>query len=344
MTSTARIVVWAIAVALLCAGAPRARADDDAAARELFEEGNRLLKEGDYEGALINYEAAYALAPRAKIRLNIGAVLLLLGRDAEAADQLAAYLEMPDRDPARVAKVKSELAALDARLGRLALRVELPDAVVTVNRREVGATPLRRTVRVEPGPCEIAVVGEDGEPLRAQSVTVPAGEQREVVIAPEPEPEPPAPDPVREVVPAPADTAAVRVHRGGGGTPAFGVFVRTDIDAAGRGAVVVPGVSLRLTDGFHAFGAALVGRDQGAELGVRAVLGGGWLRALGTAAVPVFFADGTRPGGRASVGAAVVASSWLWLTAEVGASYAPSVPDGFANTVALGSVGVEVGF
>jgi Ca-activated chloride channel family protein len=63
----------------------------------LVEEGNRLFKEGDFEGALVKYDQALLELPEAaEIRYNIGGVRHLQGDLETAAALYRAILDSPD--------------------------------------------------------------------------------------------------------------------------------------------------------------------------------------------------------------------------------------------------------
>lgn len=93
------------------------------AAQTLAEEGLRLSRQGDYEGALANYRQALAAAPDANaVRYQIAAVLGHLGRCAEALGEFRKVIETESRHQAAR---RGEIACLilSARYGEARVRL-----------------------------------------------------------------------------------------------------------------------------------------------------------------------------------------------------------------------------
>lgn len=97
--------------------APAARADDTAdAAKEHFLRGRSLHDAGSYGEAVIEYQAAYSLAPRPELLFNIGQCYRLMRNRERAVMYYERYLALvPDGG-----------AAEDARGHVAALRAQLP--------------------------------------------------------------------------------------------------------------------------------------------------------------------------------------------------------------------------
>jgi len=328
---------------LLTLATPAAAQDAEARARELFEEGTRLVDAGDLAGALNRYRAAYDVVPRAMLLRNIGAVLVELDRPAEAANAFAEYLAQSDVEPEWVAEVERVLGKLDTSLGRLRLRVRGRPVSVRLDGVTVGASPLERVVRVDPGTHLVAVVREDQKvPERKNwNVAVPAGEEVELALDqadlwPEPAPgaEPPA-----AAIGGQVDSTA----------PGFAVgvsaFVRVDVDLTGRGAVAAPGGGVRFGERFDLFGNALVGSNRGAEIGGRFGPKLGALRPLASLSLPVFFRDGDAYTNlRGGIGVEWTPLSWMTAALDVGLAYAFSPPEDVVATVPIASARVAFDF
>jgi len=171
-----------LAVAALLAAAPApARADDEREreARALFREGNRLVKEGDYAGALQMFHSAYARLPNPKILINIGTTLQLLGRSPEAGDTYQRYLADPDADPKRRDEVEAALRKIDASIGKLRITVDEPGARVVVDGTTVGESPQTILLRVKVG-THTVVAEKQGIAPAVATIQVAAGEERSV--------------------------------------------------------------------------------------------------------------------------------------------------------------------
>ncbi|HUS29295.1 MAG TPA: hypothetical protein VMZ53_12340 [Kofleriaceae bacterium] len=124
-------------------------------AKALMQTGVKLLDAKDYLGALATFKEAYSRYPSAKILLNIGTTLKLLGRDAEAANTYQRYLDSSDADAARSEEVKQALVELDAKLGRISIQTTPPDAEVQVGDEWMPAAKAK-LVRFAPGDVKLS--------------------------------------------------------------------------------------------------------------------------------------------------------------------------------------------
>lgn len=134
----------------------------DEEARALFVEADKKFQAGDLEGALDGYRKAYELVPRAKILLNITAVLAELGRDAEIANTSQRYLDHPERDETRTAELEEILADLDLKLGKLTVTVGA-GGQATLDDKALGVGPLSLLIRVEPGTHRLVATFPNGQ-------------------------------------------------------------------------------------------------------------------------------------------------------------------------------------
>jgi tetratricopeptide (TPR) repeat protein len=106
--------------ALLAFGAARAARAEDARsdARAHYARGLELAGQRGYEGALREFEAAYAISPQYAVLYNIGQAHVALGQTREAIDALARYLrDGGDRvSPERRVQVERQLTRLRSAL------------------------------------------------------------------------------------------------------------------------------------------------------------------------------------------------------------------------------------
>lgn len=331
MKST-RLLSLATALVAVAATTGRARPDREDEARVLFEQATAALDTGDDERALALYREAYALAPRAKILLNIGAMLLKLQRYREAADTFDDYLQRPDRDPSREADIREQLRLLDARLAKLQLDVRVaPGAGITLDGTPVGTSPLVASIRVTPGPHRVRIHHDGGQYSKSFDLEIGAGGSHTLLVDRED----------RDPVPSGelATTHELRESRAphGAGRGRVMVFGRADINLEG-GTVVAPGIDVRLYSMWHVFANALVGAAKGAEVGGRVVIGGGRIRPVITGSVPTFYVDGITVAGRGALGVAIGLGDAVDLSIDVGVAHAPSPPMGYETTSWLGSI------
>lgn len=122
-----------LACLVLSLASPRASAQDaprsaessdlDERARIHFQAGTDYFERGDYEGALRELQIAHEMSGRPALLYNIGACLERMGRLAEAADQLDAYV---------AATSPEDAAAIRERARRLRARAEADATPTTV--------------------------------------------------------------------------------------------------------------------------------------------------------------------------------------------------------------------
>jgi tetratricopeptide (TPR) repeat protein len=130
------------------------RRDVDAA-RALDQEGVRAFREGRYEDAIRYFRAAHRLGGPSSELWNIARSLEKMDDAAAAEDAITEYLRARDVAPADRAEAEREAQALRARPSTLTVSTTPAGALVAVDGRVLGQTPL--TVEVAPGTHGIAV-------------------------------------------------------------------------------------------------------------------------------------------------------------------------------------------
>ncbi len=163
LLSGAATVCVALAPVPALAGAPAASAKaaasakpapkpaDKAAAKKLLAQGNQLVGEGDYLGALEKFREAYDRFPSPKILLNIGTTLRQLGRNVEAGEVYEKYLQDPEHDAAREKDVERVLGEIDAVVGHIVVTVDDPAATLRLDGKQIEPFTKGESRRVEPG-------------------------------------------------------------------------------------------------------------------------------------------------------------------------------------------------
>lgn len=211
-------------------GVATARAEEDPrqAAKRHYEQGLALSNAANYAAALEQFRQAYAKSPNYAVLYNIGQAEAVLGNLLEAIAALSRYLkdggtEIPE---ARREEVKTQLAALEARLAEVTVTTEHTGAVVRVDGRDIGQTPLYEPLRLAPG--RHVVILSDGERTQTTTVEVKEGERRTLALtlpqaaarlpnpapAPQPQPAPqPEPGPAPEPEPTPSSTTSTSTRR-----------------------------------------------------------------------------------------------------------------------------------
>lgn len=145
--------------------APSASAVADA--RRHFTRGVELYKEGDYRGTLIELRRAEALAPNYRVLFNIGQTLMVLQQYAEARDAYRSYLEKGGASvPAqRRVVVEEELKRLEARIGRVEIRVNVAGAEITIDDEVIGTAPLAAARELSAGRRKVTVSAPGHQPV-----------------------------------------------------------------------------------------------------------------------------------------------------------------------------------
>jgi hypothetical protein len=140
------------------AAPPAAPAADPAqaateAARAHFKTGIKLYRDGNYPGALAEFEAAYELKPGPGSLQNVALCQKALFRYGEAADTLTRLLLRHDAELSDAERTAAKLARdeLTGLVGSIRLRVSPPDARVTLDGQPLSAAERLSALRVNVG-------------------------------------------------------------------------------------------------------------------------------------------------------------------------------------------------
>ena len=134
--TVARVPGLFVLVAMLSSSPAHAQADNQAAARALFDEGRRLMKANQYEEACKKLEAASKLYTGSGVLLNLGDCYEHIDRTASAwvvFGEAAAAAERTSR-PGDEAEGKRRRAALEPKLAHLVVRVPKSQTGLVVSR------------------------------------------------------------------------------------------------------------------------------------------------------------------------------------------------------------------
>jgi tetratricopeptide (TPR) repeat protein len=197
--------------------------DPREAARVRFAQGLERAGQSDYEAALREFTAAYELSPHFAVLYNIGQSLIALGRPVEAVDTLSKYLRDGQEQvpPDRRLQVETQISLLQSLFAELTITTDRPGALISVDGREVGRTPLYQPLRLAAGTHAVSAVVESpgGTTTINRTVTITPGE-RQVLSLDLPAPATVATrlavPPPRPPVPVP-DVAAASAAPGGAG-------------------------------------------------------------------------------------------------------------------------------
>jgi hypothetical protein len=176
-----------------------ASSDSEALAGELFDKGNVFYKQSRWADAEVQFQKAWDVRRGFDIAANLGDCELQTGQLREAAEHLAyAIREFPLSGKAALReRLQKRFAEAREQVGVLRAKVDVAGAVITVDGREVGRSPLSNEVFVDPGShsVEAQLAGYE---LARKTIEVPKGAAGDVVLslvkksAPPPPPPPPS--------------------------------------------------------------------------------------------------------------------------------------------------------
>ena len=348
--STARVV----AAAVLLGWGAFAETPPEVLHREAeadFRAATRLFDEGDLEGAVARYRLAFAKEANARSLGNLAVALDRLGRSAEAAEAFERYLagDLPGFNPAWARSAQDALWRLQRRLGRMRILVNEEGAEVAVDGEPFGHSPLGRDKYFLPGLHRVEA-NKDGFGTHTREVVVEEGKATHIQLTLREAARVANPPPMVEIASPPAAMPASRAEQ----TPVVvvrsevpdrghvGLAVRGEVEARRGGVGPSAGAFLLLGRRVELSALALFRRDIGARAACSVfLLPDATLRPFAKVAVPVFFADGARPGFGGGIGVAWDLARHFALVADASAEHFPDVPDGYQQTSVLFGLGAE---
>jgi tetratricopeptide (TPR) repeat protein len=128
-------------------------------ARQLLQEGNRQLDQGLYLDALKTFRRAYDVFPSPKLHYNIAQTYNELGRPLEALHHYEEFVRAVKRAESEKqwTQANERIFKLQGAVATVQLQCNVVDAVVTIDGREVGRTPITAALRYLPGPHAVVV-------------------------------------------------------------------------------------------------------------------------------------------------------------------------------------------
>ena len=164
----------AISVAL-CPSPALAQVDEY---KPRMERGIKLFQDKNYVAAIVEFEAAYKVRPKASPLINISLCHkgLFNYPKAIAALELALAKHSDTMDQADIKAAKDAIAEMRDLLAYVTIKVDPPTATVTVDDAELPPDALASPVPLGPGPHRIAATAE-GHARAEQTVSVASGEK-----------------------------------------------------------------------------------------------------------------------------------------------------------------------
>jgi hypothetical protein len=144
-------------------------AADKAAAQARLDEGLRLGKQGDYAGALRQFQDAFSRYPSPKIYFNVGQAYRGLARDVDAIESFERFLaEAKDAPPTLRAEAQRQVEELLPMVASVKIACDTDGAEVSIDGRRYGVTPLPAPILVAPGPHQVFVEKAGAAPYTAR--------------------------------------------------------------------------------------------------------------------------------------------------------------------------------
>jgi hypothetical protein len=161
---------------LLCTPATVAHADAAADAEALIAQGIELRRQGKDAEALALFKQAAETHSTPRALAQMGLAEQALGRWVEAEEHIKLALEHPNHPwiSRNRETLTRSLAAVGERLGSIELTCDVAGAIVTVNGKPAGQTPLSAPLRVVAGTVVVELSAEGFHPM-TRSLQINAG-------------------------------------------------------------------------------------------------------------------------------------------------------------------------
>lgn len=170
-----RTILLASLVASI-ASVAQAQTDIETAAAHV-ERGMTRYDAGDYEQALAEFRAAYAIAPDPAVLYNLARVHERLDHPVESVSFYERYLEDAGTIPRRERRqIERALARLREQIGSVRVEVNVEGAVIMIGGVDRATAPLVDPIRVEAGSVEVSARAT-GHDVAREVVSVAGGEE-----------------------------------------------------------------------------------------------------------------------------------------------------------------------
>src|SRR5690242_4745368 len=164
------------------ATAPAADSSIDEA-RQHFQKGVQLFKEGNLDAALAEFRKAYQIAPSYRVLYNIAQVHYDLHNYVEALKAYRQYLsegasEIPTD---RRTQVETEVRKLEGRVAYIEVTSNVDGVLLSLDEVPVGTLPLRIPLMVNPGTRRVTAT-KTGYNTTARNLTIAGGDHTQVQL------------------------------------------------------------------------------------------------------------------------------------------------------------------
>ncbi len=157
--------------------APAVSASSTAEARERFQRGVALYREGSFDAALAEFRRAYDIAPNYRVLYNLAQVQVERHDSVAALKLFGQYLQQggSEIDAERRAQVERDMQSLRGRVADLTVESNVSGAQLSIDGIESGTLPLAGPVQVNSGVRQVTLA-KPGFQSVSRSLTI-AGAQ-----------------------------------------------------------------------------------------------------------------------------------------------------------------------
>jgi tetratricopeptide (TPR) repeat protein len=172
-TAVVIATMWGIGVVL---------ADEKTDAKEHFEAGFELWEKKDYAAAAAEFELSAKLYENKNNLYNLASCYMSLARSIDALTVFEKVLSQygADLDEEMKRDIEARLEEINAMVAKVKLDVNNDGAVVKIDGKEIGVSPLQEPVTLMPGEHEIEITLDGYKPIVKRITTV-SGSENKVV-------------------------------------------------------------------------------------------------------------------------------------------------------------------
>jgi hypothetical protein len=166
---------------------PAGSASATTEARERFQRGVALYREGSFDAALAEFRRAYEIAPNYRILYNLAQVQVERHDSVAALTLFGQYLQQggTEIDAERRAQVERDMQTLRGRVADLTVESNVSGAQLTIDGVEAGTLPLVGPIQVNSGVRQITLA-KPGYQSVSRSVTIAGAQPLKLSLSLEP--------------------------------------------------------------------------------------------------------------------------------------------------------------
>lgn len=189
--TTSLFVISLLAAQLGTANSARAQPTSDESpspeaqrAHQHFSLGVKLHADGDFGPALAQFQRAYAIKPHFRVLYNIAQCHFELRDYVEARTALRRYLAeggAAGLDAERRARFEADLADMGRRIAEVDIESNVRGAVVYIDGRKIGTTPLSQPIEVNEGQRSVSIESS-ARGIKQRSILLVGAEHQTITV------------------------------------------------------------------------------------------------------------------------------------------------------------------